>query len=67
MILKNMFQLKILHDFTVSCGSLLLTKWASTLSLRPMVSFKSKPVLKLTGYIPAPALKGLDNHWKASV
>lgn len=36
-------------------------------SLIPTVSFKSKLVLELTGYIPAPALKGLDNPWKGSV
>lgn len=58
---------KIFHDFIVSFEGLLLTKWASTFSLTPTVSFKSKLVLKLTGYIPAPALKGLDNPWKGSV
>lgn len=66
-ILRNLFHLKIFHDLIVSCGGLLLTKWASALSLIPMVSFKSKLVLKLTGYIPAPALKGLGNPWKGSV
>lgn len=58
---------KIFHDFIASFEGLFLTKWASTLSLTPTVSFKSELVLKLTGSIPAPALKGLDNPWKGSV
>lgn len=67
MILRNLFQLTVFHDSTVSCGGLLLTKWASTLSLRPTISCRSKLVLKLTGYNPTPALNGLNNPWKGSV